>query len=519
MKVKFQEILEIEKTLGVMFFSFKGEILFEEYTSATIQIMAPDADWPRIIQSLENACEADLMYESIRIYFRETNTGYLLVIMEPDAPAAMVRLNCYTILPTLRARNTKTGRMKESSNRFNIPSSLRYLKNPHDLFILFSSTMTVLAGATLAPALPGMKAAFSHVENAEFWVKMILSVPGLAIVVVAPFLGYLTDRKNNYSILCLSLLVYGLAGTSGYVFDHSIAAIFFGRVILGIAVAGVMVSVVTIAGSKFQGPAFSSFMGIQAAFSSFGGVVFLALGGFLAEITWQVPFLIYTIALFILPGVWLNCNSSLNTTGKHGHPKEPTGLNRWHLLCYFLGFAEVLILYLIPLHLPFFLQQFEDVSTITIGSSIAGMLCVTAFVSIYYSRYGNKLRVSQMHSIGFLLVALGFVNLGWASNFYIAALGLSMMGIGFGIVRPNLIVWLFSITNLQSQGRIMGGLTTSYFLAQFLAPLLTQPLVNFHGLKVTFLVAAFFCVFLCLGLYALQAAETKELLPNSISRL
>lgn len=118
MKAQFQEILEIEKTLGVMFFSLKGEKRFEEYTSAALQIMAPDNDWSRIIQSLEDALEADLMYESKRLYFRKTDAGYLLVIMESDAPAAMVRLSCDTILPTLKAGKTKTGRVKGLFNRF-----------------------------------------------------------------------------------------------------------------------------------------------------------------------------------------------------------------------------------------------------------------------------------------------------------------------------------------------------------------------------------------------------------------
>jgi len=32
-----------------------------------------------------------------------------------------------------------------------------------------------------------------------------------------------------------------------------------------------------------------------------GGVVFLSLGGFLADVNWQMPFLIYLLALLIFP--------------------------------------------------------------------------------------------------------------------------------------------------------------------------------------------------------------------------
>lgn len=119
MKTQLQEILEIEKTLGVMFFSLEGEKLFEEFTSIVLEIMAPENDWPRIIQSLEGALEAEFLYETKRLYFRKADIGgYLLVIMEPDAPAAIIRLCCDSILPTLKLQKTKIERVKKLFNRF-----------------------------------------------------------------------------------------------------------------------------------------------------------------------------------------------------------------------------------------------------------------------------------------------------------------------------------------------------------------------------------------------------------------
>jgi MFS family permease len=50
------------------------------------------------------------------------------------------------------------------------------------------------------------------------------------------------------------------------------------RQVLGLAVAGVMVSATTLIADYYSGPARAAFMGLQAGFMGLGGVVFLTLG-------------------------------------------------------------------------------------------------------------------------------------------------------------------------------------------------------------------------------------------------
>ncbi|MBD3561179.1 MFS transporter, partial [Planktothrix sp. FACHB-1355] len=40
--------------------------------------------------------------------------------------------------------------------------------------LLIASTMTVMAGATISPALPQMQEFFNNEPNSEFWVKLLL---------------------------------------------------------------------------------------------------------------------------------------------------------------------------------------------------------------------------------------------------------------------------------------------------------------------------------------------------------
>ena len=69
---------------------------------------------------------------------------------------------------------------------------------------------------------------------------------------------------------------------------------------LGLAVAGVMVSATTLIADYFKGDARANFMGLQAAFMGFGGVIFLSVGGFIADVNWRLPFLIYLFSWLLL---------------------------------------------------------------------------------------------------------------------------------------------------------------------------------------------------------------------------
>jgi MFS family permease len=168
--------------------------------------------------------------------------------------------------------------------------------------LLLASTLTVMSGATIAPSLPAMQSHFAAVANSEFWVRLILTVPALFIVIGSPIAGQIVDKLGRKPLLFGSAILYGLAGSSG-LWLNSLFAILAGRALLGLAVAGVMVSATTLIADYYQGEARTHFMGLQAAFMGFGGVAFLSVGGFIADLDWRLPFAIYLFAWLLLPGI------------------------------------------------------------------------------------------------------------------------------------------------------------------------------------------------------------------------
>ena len=101
MKEIFQDILDMEDVFGVMFFSPEGKLLFKEFPLPPPEDPETRDWWPLFTASLDGVKEADLLFDQRRLYIRETDMGYLMVLMGSLAPTAMLRLSCDMLHPKL----------------------------------------------------------------------------------------------------------------------------------------------------------------------------------------------------------------------------------------------------------------------------------------------------------------------------------------------------------------------------------------------------------------------------------
>ena len=101
MRELFNDLLRTDGVTGIMLFSFKGDLIFKEFTSP-VNEEPEQRDWRFFIESLEGMRETDLVFEKGRIYIRKTEIGYLVILMALFVPIAMIRLNCDILLPLLK---------------------------------------------------------------------------------------------------------------------------------------------------------------------------------------------------------------------------------------------------------------------------------------------------------------------------------------------------------------------------------------------------------------------------------
>ncbi|MFP5358222.1 MAG: MFS transporter [Gammaproteobacteria bacterium] len=367
--------------------------------------------------------------------------------------------------------------------------------------LLIASTFTVMAGATLSPALPAMQAVFADAPHAALLTRLVLTLPALFIVLAAPLAGYLVDRVGRRPLLLGASLLYVLAGSSGVLLD-SLPQILVGRALLGVAVAGLMTSVTTLIGDYFDGLTRARILGAQGAFMSLGGVVFVLAGGLLADLHWRAPFLVYLAPLLLMPLIL-----RLPEPARHVHdPDLPLAAMPWRIVSVIYGSAllGMMIFYVIPVQLPYLLAERVGASSTAVGASIAVANVFGGLAGFGFGRVRGQMGPIPIVALVFALMSVGYALIGFAGGYPLVLLGLALAGMGLGLTIPNLSTWLTSLTPPHLRGRLVGGLTTAVFLGQFLSPLAVQPLITRGGTVAAFLGSAVLLALLALLTWLLR---------------
>jgi MFS family permease len=351
------------------------------------------------------------------------------------------------------------------------------------------STLTVMAGATIAPALPQMQAYFATISGSNYLVRLALTLPALFIAIGAPIAGVIIDRMGRKPLLIVSLVLYGLAGSSGF-FLASLPAILVGRALLGVSVAGVMTTATTLIADYYSGTARAQVLGLQAGFMGLGGVLFLTVGGALADLNWRFPFLIYLVALVLALCAAILLPEPNRVVDQASSTSEASALPLGLLvLTYGMGILLEIIFYLIPVQLPFYLQQLYQATATQSGLAIALSSLCSAATSLLYRRFKAKLSFIAIYGITFLNIGIGYWLIGMGGTPVQMAIALAIAGTGLGLVIPNMNLCLTSVTPDAARGRVLAGVTTAIFLGQFLSPLISQPLSQMRGLAETYRIA------------------------------
>ena len=353
--------------------------------------------------------------------------------------------------------------------------------------LLLVATMTVMAGATIAPALPGIGRAF---PGDPLLVRLALTLPALLTALGSPVAGVLIDRFGRRRLLLASMVLYGVAGLAGGL-AQSMPQLLAARALLGLSVGGVMTTAVTLVADYYRGPQRQAVMGRQSAVMSLGGVLFLTAGGALAGLTWRAPFAVYAFAFVLLPLAWRFLDEPDRTAGAAPEAGDAAAVP-WPVvaLLYGIGFAGMVVFYTVPVHIPFYLESRFGTAPGLVGLAIAAATLAGTVTSARYGAIRARLSAPGVLALSYGLIAAAFVVVGLAPSYGVVVAGLGVLGLGFGLLMPHLNTWLSAAVPAAARGRLLGGLTTAIFLGQFCSPLATQPLVNAVGLGDTFLVAA-----------------------------
>lgn len=387
------------------------------------------------------------------------------------------------------------------------PRSRRAAGPGQGVVVVLAGFLPILAIVALSPVVPRMVEHFASVPDATTLVPLAVTAPGLMIALFSPFMGWLADRYGRRQLLLVSTFIYGIVGIAPF-YLSDLTAIFASRLALGLCEAAILTVTNTLIGDYFSHDQRRTWLMFQAAVGPVFGVSVLTFSGYLAAISWHVPFLIYAVALLIFvamlafiyePDV-IHADDACDRT--EVFPVRHVVLTGMVTLVS----ASLYYVYIVQVGLAF--GAIGVTSPETVGMLI-GVANIGVFLGgLLFKPISAKLPSSWQIAIFLSLMGTGMVGIGLARSEQAMTLAACLQQLGAGILIPALVLWAMNGLPAQHRGRGMGIWSACFFLGQFTSPLL----VTGFGAFTTGIGGAF----LTLGLAALLGALAARVFARPI---
>lgn len=332
------------------------------------------------------------------------------------------------------------------------------------------SAIASLPGLAVSPILGDLNKVFPRVTDLE--IQMLTSLPSLLIIPFVLLSGKLSEGRDKLTILTVGLVIFFLSGVA-CLFLRSIVALIVAGCILGIG-AGMVIPLSTgLVVDYFTGDRRIRQLGYSSAINNLTLVAATVVTGYLANVDWHLPFLVYTLpgaalvlALFLRrhPAV-AEPAQSIQLRNKRIDTRKLVGLM---LFYFFITFAVLAIVY----YAAFLVDDYR------IRSSFSGVLIALFFLAImlpglFIDRIIRRLK-HWINLVSLLTVAAGLLCLGLFRSEAMLIVGALLAGYGYGIMQPVIYDKAATIAPPRSATLALSCVMAMNYLAVLICPFLVD---------------------------------------------
>ncbi|MFF1299786.1 MULTISPECIES: MFS transporter [unclassified Streptomyces] len=345
--------------------------------------------------------------------------------------------------------------------------------------LMAGSCLPVLGAVLIAPVLPKMQDHFDSVPGAKTLVPVVLTVPALALALLAPFAGVIVDRLGRRRLLVVATVLYALFGTAPLWLD-SLGAIVASRVLVGITEAAIMTCCTTLIGDYYTGRVRDRYLALQTMCASASATAFFVIGGAAGSAGWRAPFWIYAVGLLLAPLMATalprlrqdDASEELTTDAR------PFPVRRLAGICALTVFGAM-VFYTVPVETAYLLDDLGITSTGVIGLATALASAATVVGSIAFTKLPGT--PASRLPVVFALCGTGFVVMALASGPVLLIAGAVLNCLGTGVLLPSLLTVAMSGLEYADRGRGTGLWTAAFFFGEFVCPLILIGLESVVG--------------------------------------
>ncbi|MFF4138734.1 MFS transporter [Streptomyces mirabilis] len=338
--------------------------------------------------------------------------------------------------------------------------------------LMAGSCLPILGAVLIAPVLPKMQDHFASVPGAKALVPLALTVPALALALLAPFAGVTVDRLGRKRLLIVATLLYAAFGTAPLWLD-SLGGIIASRALVGVAEAAIMTCCTTLIGDYYSGRQRVKYLALQTMCASASATVFFVLGGAAGSAGWRVPFWVYAVSLVLAPLMAIALPNPADRADGDETPAETEARRSfpWRQLggiCA-LTFFGAMVFYTVPVEMSYLLDDLGVENPGVIGLATAIASAATVGGAVTFARL--KRSPDPMLPVVLAVCAVGFGVMFLAGNAPLMVIGAVVNCVGTGMLLPALLTSAMSRLAFEDRGRGTGLWTAAFFGGEFVCPL------------------------------------------------
>lgn len=343
------------------------------------------------------------------------------------------------------------------------------------------SALTSLPGLAISPISEKLQSVFP--EATELDIQMLTTLPSLFIIPFILIVGFISEKVGYIRLLYMGLWVYFSSGTL-YFLCSSITQLIIVSIVLGIG-AGIIIPLSTALISKFfSGEERTRQYGYISAITNITLVVATAVTGFLADLQWRLPFLVYLLpfaSILLMPSI----NRERNSVISHAqgrHDDKSGSINYMRLSRYMLYYLLITYLVMaISINLPFLLGKYgydSGVSGIVISIFFIAMMLPGFFINRIIAILKKNILLWSLFLIG-----IGLVDIFFNSSIIYIVLGCISIGVGYGIAQPYIYDVTASLATPQKSTFALALVMAMNYVAILVSPFVVDYMQDFTGMK------------------------------------
>ena len=343
------------------------------------------------------------------------------------------------------------------------------------------SALTSLPGLAVSPILGELSTIFPHATELD--IQMLTSLPSLLIIPFVLLAGKLAEKRDFIRLLRVGLWLFAASGVL-YLFSSKMWQLMAVSALLGIG-AGLIIPLSTgLISRYFTGEYRVKQFGYSSAITNMTLVVATAVTGYLAEVHWRLPFVVYLLPLISLVlSAYLKKNT-VSVTVKQASAVIPSmqsapvisgkyGIHIRHLIQLMLFYGVVTYVVLaVTFNLPFLMEAHH------FSSGNSGLMISLFFLAIMAPGFmldnivkllGNK---TKLYSL--LAVAVGLLLIWISPTEWLIVPGCILVGLGYGIIQPLIYDKTVDTAIPQKTTLALAFVMVMNYLAILLSPFITD---------------------------------------------